>query len=167
MSPPVLDEDAMFAALDLVGRSGAKGVEFGHLHDDVPVAEAAWWAQAQYAGARLMVENHRGPIEALEALARKLLDGAMCAHCRGLVSLGGGGAMVYPGSRRPDGSVVDAAEVARLRTTPQCRWTRMGPRWVRGCEGQEPAPAVRLRPPAGGPTRGKRTKKAKRQRRRR
>lgn len=157
MSPPVLDEDAMFAALDLVGRSGAKDCTYGYLHDGVPIEEAGWWAHAQYSGARLTVEGHRGPVEALEALARKVLTGAMCVHCRALISLGDGGAMVYPGSTRADGEVWTPEEIERVRRLPQCRYRRIGPKWVRGCELSEYL----------GPGRGKRGKRDKRPRRRR
>ncbi|MDQ3432039.1 MAG: hypothetical protein M3467_07455, partial [Actinomycetota bacterium] len=55
---------------------------------------------------RVTVEDHRSPVEAAEALARRLLDGGVCAHCGRTVS---------------------------LSTGPGCRWTRMGRTWVRGC----------------------------------
>jgi hypothetical protein len=101
------DEDALQASLDLVGRSGAKNIEFGWLEDDVPVEEADWYAHAQYRGARISVEHYRGPVEAVEALARRCLKGAMCRRCG-----------------RP------------IRLTSDgmgCRWTRMGPKWLPGC----------------------------------
>lgn len=68
----VIDQDALNAAINLVQRSGAQSLEFGYLNDDVPVGEAAWWAHAQYRGTRLTVEHHGGPVEAVEALARRL-----------------------------------------------------------------------------------------------
>lgn len=132
--PSPFDEDALLAAVDLVGRSGARGFEFGYLHDDVPVEEAAWWAKAQYRGARIQVENHRGPVEAAEALAREILTGGKCAHCGGLVNLGGGAALYRGTDDRPahmaDGSVFTAEDA---RSRPLCRWTRQGARWVAGC----------------------------------
>ncbi len=75
---PSLDEDAMMAAFDLVGRAGATSLEVGWLHDGVPVEDAAWYATAKYRGARVTEENHRGPDAAVEALAVRLLTGAMC-----------------------------------------------------------------------------------------
>jgi len=42
-----LDEDALIAAADLVGRTGATGFEIGYLHDDVPAEKAGWYAHAQ------------------------------------------------------------------------------------------------------------------------
>lgn len=104
------DEDALFAGADLVNRSGAKSFEVGYLHDDVPSEKAAWWAKAQYAGAVITVEGHRGPVEAVEALARRILAGGMCAHCNKTVALSG-----------------------KARKSV-CRWRREGPKWIRGCE---------------------------------
>lgn len=109
--PPDIDEDAFFAGLNLIGRTGAKQTEFGYLYDNVPVEQAAWWAKAQYQGVRVTVENRAGPVEAVEALARKLLNGGMCTHCRRTVTLA---------------TVADAKAF--------CRWTRIGKDWVRGCQ---------------------------------
>ena len=108
-----LDQDAMTAAADLVGRSGAGSLELGHLDDldDVPIEEARWYAHAQYRGTRISVENHRGPVEAMEALARRLLSGGQCAYCA-----------------RP---VVLAGPTTRIGKV--CRWSRQGDAWVRGC----------------------------------
>lgn len=38
----------MIACVDLVGRCGAREFEIGYLHDDVPVAQAGWYASAFY-----------------------------------------------------------------------------------------------------------------------
>lgn len=125
-----LDEDALIAAADLVGRTGAKGFEIGFVHDDVPVEEAAWYAHAQYQGARITEEGHTGPVQAAEALARRLLEGGKCTKCGGLVALSSRGAVVYPGSKLSDGTPWGVPEARAAR---QCRWTRMGDRWVAGC----------------------------------
>lgn len=103
-----MDQDALVAAADLIGRSGASGFTVGYLDDDVPIENARWYAHAQYRGARLQVENQAGPVEAAEALARRVLETGMCNHCRQPVRL--------------------------TDDEPGCRWTRMGQRWVRGCE---------------------------------
>jgi hypothetical protein len=103
------DQDAMLAAIDLARRSGAKDIEIGYLHDDVPVEQAGWYASARYRGAKLIIENKPGPVEASEGLARRILAGATCAHCAKPVALSG----EDPGT---------------------CRWTRIGARWKRGCE---------------------------------
>src|SRR5258706_493846 len=68
-----LDEDAVLACTDLVGRTGAKEFQLGYLHDEPP---HQWYAQAQYKGARIIEENHAGPSEAADALSRRLLTGA-------------------------------------------------------------------------------------------
>ena len=105
-----IDEDALVAAIDLVGRSGARDVEIGYLHEGVPLDQAGWYATATYKGAKLIADDHKDPVAASEALARRILDGGQCAHCRKPIALGG----------PPDPAV--------------CRWTRRGPRWVRACE---------------------------------
>lgn len=156
MGPPLnLDEDAVIAAADLVGRAGARELEVGYLHEGVPVAEAGWYAHAQYRGARIIVEEQPGPVEAVDALARRLLDGAQCQHCGGLVALSDAGAMAYPGSIRPDGTRWTEEEI---RAAGQCRWRRMGPKWVRGCEERQPTPHVPLR---RGPNRAERRRRGR------
>lgn len=100
------DQDALEAGLDLVRRSGASEVEFGYLHGgDVPAAEADWYAFAVYRGARITVEHHVGPIEAVEALARRLFTGATCRRCGEPIVISDGAG---------------------------CRWVRNGKRWEPG-----------------------------------
>lgn len=125
-----LDQDAVIAAADLVRRSGAQEFEIGYVHEDVPVEEACWYAQATYKGARLIVENHRGPVEAAEALARRLMTGAKCAHCGGLVALSDRGAVVFERQQMADGTTWGPAQAAKAG---QCRWRRVGDTWQRGC----------------------------------
>jgi hypothetical protein len=107
-APPNWDQDAFAAACDLIERTGAKQFEVGYLHDDVPVEKAGWYAHAQYHGARITAQDHPGPVQATEALARQLLEGGVCTYCGLKIALAD-----YPGRR--------------------CRWTRQGPKWVRGC----------------------------------
>lgn len=102
-----MDQDAVVAAAELAGRCGARELEVGWLHDGVPAEEAGWYAHAQFRGARITEEGHRGPLEALEALARRLMAGATCRRCGQPVRLSDG--------------------------EPGCRWTRMGKRWEPGC----------------------------------
>lgn len=124
------DEDALIASVDLIGRTGARELDFGYQHEDRPVAEADWWATAMYRGHRRTVEHHADPIAALDALARDLLTGARCQKCLGLVALGSGGAYAHPGLMF-DGSTWTEEEI---RAVPQCRWRRVGNRWTPGCE---------------------------------
>lgn len=115
MSRVAFDSDALVAAVDLAGRSGARQVEIGWNcpHDnaddtDHHCEQTRWYAQAKYKGARLFFEDS-DPVVAAEQLARRILDGAKCAHCGLPVALS------------------DRFGLAA------CRWTREGNRWKRGC----------------------------------
>ena len=108
------DQDAFNAALDLIHRAGAIQLEFGYLNEDVPIPAADWYATATYQGAKVIVEHHVGPVEAVEALARRLLAGGICTYCTRVITLSGGG-----------GKKV-------------CRWRRHADRWVRGCTDTHP-----------------------------
>jgi hypothetical protein len=125
-----MDDDAVTAALDLVGRAGARELNFGYLHEDVPIDEAGWWATASYQGTKITVENHAGPVEALEGLARRLLTGAKCVTCGGLIALSDSGAIGYPGTIMADGTRWSKEDLEQAR---HCRWRRNGPRWEPGC----------------------------------
>lgn len=127
-----IDDDALVAAVDLVGRAGAHQFEVGYLNDGVPVAEADWYAHAQYQGRRIIVEHHTGPVEAAEALALRVLTGAKCGHCGALVALNDDGAFAFDSAEMADGTRWTAEEAA---AAGQCRWRRVGRRWVRGCDG--------------------------------
>lgn len=126
-----MDNEALFAAVDLVGRTGAKELEFGYVHDGVPVEQAGWYAHAQYQGARIMERDQRGPLEAIQALARRLLTGAQCQLCGGLVALDEDGAFAFRKAVLVDGREWNVDQAAATR---QCRWRRIGQRWVSGCE---------------------------------
>lgn len=123
------DQDAMTACADLVGRTGARELEIGYLHDDVPADQAAWYAHAKYRGARITADDHRGPVEAVEALARRLLTGAQC-KCGRLVALSDDGAVAFDSAHLTDGTEWNAEHAA---AAGQCRWTRNGNRWVSAC----------------------------------
>jgi hypothetical protein len=125
------DDDAVKACADLVGRTGAKSFEFGYVHEGVPVAEAGWWATAIYKGAKRTAEDKASPAEACDALAGLLLTGAQCQHCKGLVALTDAGAFAYNRAVLATGERWDAEDAAKA---PQCRWTRTGGRWERGCK---------------------------------
>lgn len=107
--PDLVGQERIIAAVDLAGRAGARMLEFGYLHDDVPVDQAGWWAHATWQGARLMVDDQPGPAEALEALAARILTGAQCQGCRRPVTLD---------DPAPAGA---------------CHWYRTGARWTRAC----------------------------------
>ena len=114
---PELPEEVkalLIEAVEFVGRCGATDVEFGYLDDDVPSAQARWWAKATFRGAVMFVEDQPGPIVALRNLANRLATGASCARCGRRIAWGGG-------NRR-----------AR-RAGNTCGWHRVDGRWERGC----------------------------------
>lgn len=104
---PDLNQDIILACVHLVGRAGAKTFNLGHLHDNVPISEAGWYAEAMWKGHRVIAENHSSPSAAALALAEQLLTGATC-RCGQLVALSDG----------RDG----------------CRWRLVGDRWQPGCD---------------------------------
>lgn len=127
--PDYMGMDAVIAVADLAGRSGARQFQIGYLHDDVPATEAGWFAHVQLRGARIGVEDHRGPVEAAEALASKILTGGKC-RCGKLVALKIGGAMAF-GGLMADGTTFTHDQA---RAAGQCLWKRIGPRWEMGCQ---------------------------------
>lgn len=138
------DEDALVAAAELAGRAGARHFQVGYLHEDVPVAEAAWYAHAQYRGARITCEGQASPTGAADGLARRLLTGAKCTHCGRLASLDPQGAYAH------DATLVDGTPwlAEQQAAAGICYWHRAGRTWVRGC--------VDGTPPVDGPTRRER-----------
>lgn len=128
-----LDNEAVIACADLVARTGATRFEIGYLHDDVPVAEAGWYAHAQYRGTRISVEDQPSPVHAASALAGRLLDGGKCTHCGGPIALSSRGVTIRPGAVLTDGSQWPVAAAGGKRLVP-CLWQRRGREWVRGCE---------------------------------
>ncbi|MFG1846696.1 hypothetical protein [Micromonospora carbonacea] len=133
--------DTVLACADLAGRAGARHFQIGYLHDDVPVAEAGWYAHAQYRGARVQVDNQPGPAEAAEALARRLLTGAQC-RCGRLVALSTAGAVAFDGVTLADGSRWSTADARRAG---QCLWRRVGARWEPSCPVPSDRPTRRER----------------------
>lgn len=143
---PWMDDELLLASVDLIGRTGGRELEIGHSgDDDSTMAEVTWHAwcnlrQPGAAGVRIIEDGHPDPVTAVDALARRLLSGATCSHCRGLIALSSAGAVIAPGARMADGTTMT---VERARALHQCHWRRDGARWVRGCEDVYP------RTPAG------------------
>lgn len=105
--PPWMNGDVIVACADLIDRCGATEFEIGFLHDDVPAAEAGWYAHAKFKGGRLTVEDHASPSAAALALGERLLAGGRC-RCGQPVTLD--------------------------EDRPGCRWRLMGKRWEPGCD---------------------------------
>lgn len=130
-----LDSEEFKASLDLIGRVGALEFTVGYMHDDVPIEEAGWYAYVRYRGVRVTTENHTSPTEAVEALAARLLKGARCNHCGGIVTLRRDGVW-FPASDPDDvvpyadGESWTARDAMRAK---RCRWVRQGARWEPGC----------------------------------
>jgi len=110
-----LEMDSVVALADLCARAGATQLELGYLEDGVPVEQARWYAQVRFRGALLVCDERSGLDEAADALARRILRGALCAGCRRQVVL---------------------SMPVRFR---DCRWYREGASWVRGCDGKRAA----------------------------
>lgn len=101
-----MNDDAVIACADLVGRAGASGFEIGYIRDDVPAEEAGWYAVAFYQGARIQTDEHQSPTLAAMALSERLLSGASY-RC---------GQPVTMSDRKPG-----------------CRWRLVGQAWEPGC----------------------------------
>ena len=83
---PPFDGELLTAHVDVLGRMGCSGFEVGYVNDDVPVELAGWYAHVNYQGMRQIEADHAGPLQACEALARRLLDGGGC-KCAARVTL--------------------------------------------------------------------------------
>lgn len=123
-----MDEDAMDAAVNLIGRTGATEINIGYHSDDVPVGQPNWYAKATLGGTEIVEDMYPGPAEATEALARRLMDGGKCTNCGRLISLSSKYYKTAPGTFT-DGSPVEQAAAAGI-----CRWTRNGKRWDGDCK---------------------------------
>jgi hypothetical protein len=121
-------EDEILACTNLIGRTGARNITLGYLNHNVPVAEADWWASAQYQGAHIKVEHHTSPVEACRALTARVLTGAKC-RCGRLVALSLDGAIAF------NGTLVDGSTwtVEQARKAGQCLWQRRGKQWDSSC----------------------------------
>ena len=122
--PPLTTDqnDALTAAVDVIGRTGAMDIEIGYDDDH---AEPNWW----YATCRIRtpasptgwapstVTKQSSPVVAVEKLARRLINGGTCTHCGRVMSLA-----------HDAGVAVNAGAVMAT-----CFWERAGKRWERGC----------------------------------
>jgi hypothetical protein len=103
------EKEALQAAADIVGRTGASDFEVGYERDGVPTEQAGWYAEATYkTGQKVRVEGI-GPVFAADNLVRYLLDGGQCLHCQAPIVVAG-----------------------PLKGC--CYWTREGDKWWAGCQ---------------------------------
>jgi hypothetical protein len=146
-----LDQDAIVACARLVERSGAREFELAwdcphtpDAPDDHTCPQVTWSAAARYRGVRIG-EQGTGPVEAANALAARLLNGATC-RCGRLVTLSDTGGVAFD---RPRSVIQEQlAEIGLEMVSAKqavkvgfCRWTRKGDRWEPGCD----APPIRVR----------------------
>ena len=109
--PPEFDEEAMTAALDLLGHTSAQGFT---VTDVVP---GVWVAQVMWKGAPAVGEGP-DPLTATLALLRLVVADGVCRGC---------GRPVMVGPKPPP--------VARSGRGPRrCVYFRVGDRYVRACE---------------------------------
>lgn len=113
------EQHRLTSAIDMIGRMGAKDLEFAYVNDEpTTIANMDWWAKANFRGSIIFTEHHIGPIQALEGLVEKVSRGAKCRHCGNTIQWG-----VTP------------------RTTPakdRCVWDKVNGRWERGCRDRIP-----------------------------
>jgi len=124
-------DEALIASVDMIGRTGARQLQFGFANDSAEtVAEADWWASAYYRGARIMVQHETDALAAVAGLVRKLLQGAYC-KCGRVVTL------------YEHWATVGNKEVLHGRgfwskqeqvNAGSCRWSRRGARWESSCD---------------------------------
>jgi hypothetical protein len=114
---PVEHTDAILACAELVGRAGGDEFKVGYEDETKRVEDARWFAQASFQGKLVRVEEQPSGALACEFLARQLLDGGLCTHCRRVVRI------------RPQGYIEDV-----YKGPKPCAWHRVGPTWKRGCE---------------------------------
>lgn len=107
------EQERVLAATDALARSGARGLEIGHLEDGVPSPLARWYATARWKGAKVSAEEHANPLAAVEDLLAKVMMGGQCVAC--------GKTIVMTGRAHsfPDGAT--------------CVWDRLGDMWIPGC----------------------------------
>jgi hypothetical protein len=108
--------DAIVACADLVGRSGGKDFEVGYLDETAAIEDARWYATASFLGAKVIIDEQPSGALACELLARKLLEGGQCVHCRRVVTVRGEG--------------VGALSIFGRRGPKTCLWIRDGERWA-------------------------------------
>lgn len=107
-------KDRITAAADAIGRTGATGLDLGHVDGE---DTTTWYASATYRDNVVKAEGHVGPVEAAEALLAQLLNGGHCTRCQRVMAIYG----YMPAEHTPG-----------LPPT-WCVWRRIGPIWVPGC----------------------------------
>jgi hypothetical protein len=77
ITPP--DDPRYVAAVDLIGRTGAKTFKIGYCDEEAP--PVIWYVCALY-GDHWEVTGGQGPLLALFRMLESLIDGGVCMHCK-------------------------------------------------------------------------------------
>jgi hypothetical protein len=72
----------VLAAVELLGHSGVKDVEFAYDEDEHYPEKVLWWAKGNWGGTRKYSAHFPYPAQALEDLLSRVLNGGMCGRCR-------------------------------------------------------------------------------------
>lgn len=107
---PLKHPGMMLAAVDVIADCGATDLEVSCIST---VIGERWSAQATAANGEVVeTSGFKLPEYAVEALARKMVNGGLCDNCGKPIQLGGD----------------------RHNRHNVCRWKRIGPKWVAGCQ---------------------------------
>lgn len=146
---PLVDNERLTAAIELIGRCAANALELGWTDDTGP-RPGEWFASARYRGARVTVEDQEGPEAAAEALALKLVAGGRCVMCGRTTTAssidpddGTPLVMFVGGHPELDEEVIEYRPIDELRRT-LCITYRDGSHWLRGCDGGHGTPPRKL-----------------------
>jgi hypothetical protein len=116
MEKTQLDDARFTAALELIQRTGASGVQIRYSDDELPTV---WFVVAKYPEGQMEVDASLNPLRAVLRLCERLVDGGQCVHCK-----------------RPAGLEPDHIDTMPLNQT--ICWYQYDPelkKFRRGCEG--------------------------------
>lgn len=74
---PQVDDPRLFAAVDMLGRTGADSVQFRFSDDEQPTV----WIVVGLWGDRAEAAAGMGPVTAILRLCEEIVDGGSCTHC--------------------------------------------------------------------------------------
>jgi hypothetical protein len=71
-------DERIKAAVDLIGRTGAQGIQLRYSDDETPII---WFAVAIWEDTKYETDAGSDPLEAVQRLCERLIDGGICTHC--------------------------------------------------------------------------------------
>lgn len=75
---PSIDPDLLIAAMEMIGRTGAEGIQVRYSDDPEPVV---WMAIAGFKDGHYSCSAGITPLQAILKLCDELIDGGICRHC--------------------------------------------------------------------------------------